>query len=116
VQFAFNELVKIQGILAMMSEPAFVDTVEYLISSTPKAAVAVFKCEFFGECVVSRLLEDGTDVLSEDDLRTMAAIANDELDRIISANGWGSMTDHPVDLGHADVPAGFAMEFRPVLN
>ncbi len=99
-----------------MSEPAFVDAVEYLTSSEPKAAVAVFKCEFFGECVVSRLLEDGIDTLSEDDLRTMATIANDELDRIISANGWASMTDHAVDLGHADVPEGFSMEFRPVLN
>jgi hypothetical protein len=99
-----------------MSEPAFVDAVECLMSQEPKAAIAVFKCEFFGECVVSRLLNDDIVELSEDDLRTMAGIANDELDRIIMANGWGSMTDHEVDLGHADVPEGFAMEFRPVLN
>jgi hypothetical protein len=116
VQFALNEIIKIQGILETMSEPAFVDAVEYLISNEPRAATAVFKCEHFGECVVSMLLTDDIEVLSEDELRIMAGIANDELDRIIMANGWGSMTDHEVDLGHAEVPEGFLMEFRPVLN
>jgi len=99
-----------------MSEPAFVDAVECLMSREPKAAIAVFKCEHFGECVVSKLLDEDIDALSEADLRIMAGIANDELDRIIMANGWGSMTDHEIDLGHANVPEGFMMEFRPVLN
>jgi hypothetical protein len=116
VQFALNELIKIQGILEMMSEPAFVDAVQYRMSHEPKAVVAEFKCEHFGECVVYKLLEDNMEVVSEDDLRIMAGIANGELERIVMTNGWGSMTDHEIDLGHAHVPVGFVMEFKGVLN
>lgn len=116
MHFTLNDLTKIQGVLKTLSEPSLVDAVDCLLSQEPKAAVAVFKCEHFGECIVYRFLDDITETLTEDDLHTMADIANDELDRIVMTNGWGSMTDHEVDLGHADVPIGFAMEFRTALN
>lgn len=116
VPFHLDDLTKIQGILEQLSEPAFVDVVECHLEVTPRAAVAVFKCEHYGECIVSKFLDDEVHSLSEEELRQIAHMANDELDRIVMSSGWALMTDHDVDLGHAHIPDGYKLEFRPILN
>lgn len=116
MHFEISELIKIQGMLENLLEPAIVDGVVCRFSPNPRAAIAIFRCEHFGECEVLKHLDTETNSISVEDLKTMSAIAHEELERAVNLSGWAAATDHPVDLGRTNVPEGFSLRFTAELE
>lgn len=115
-QYGIEDLNQIANTLQSFSEPEHVDNVDYRFCRETFTAIATFQCEHFGECVVSRGLNEGETEISVDDLKLMASIANAELERIVSDCAWGAVFNVEQATAPKPVPEGFRMEFRPTLN
>lgn len=116
VQFGIEDFSGIQTTLQTYSEPAHVDSVEYRLDRDNRSAVAVFQCEHYGDCIVTRQLTDSQVEISVSDLALMASLANSELERIITDSSWGAVFNVEQTSAAIEVPAGFTLEFRSVIN
>ncbi len=115
-QLEIADFSQIASTLQSFSEPMHVDNVDFRFDAETRSAVATFACEHYGEVVVTRVMEEGDSEISVNDLRVMANIANDELERIISDSGFGAVFNVERDTPTAEVPEGFTMKFVPTLN
>lgn len=108
--FEIRDCTNIETVLVSYSDGAHVDEVEYSFSINTLEAIAVFRCQHFGECVVSMKV-DGKTEISEADLAKMADIANAELERIVCDSGCGAVFNIVTLDRLIDVPDGFKVKY-----
>lgn len=102
--FSINEM------LQTFSDDFFVDRCES--SFDPKASTfqAVFVSEDFAKCLVTKTLSRGCDVISEDDLRLIAGLANQELERQMGEIGMKATFNESTRIAAALLPEGYDLE------
>lgn len=97
--------------LLSLADAAHVDRVEYRVSADPREAVATFRCDDFGDCVVSLVLNDNRSPTPQD-LAIMARLANEELERVVCDSGYGAVFDIVRHSTGRIPPQGFKIEYR----
>lgn len=106
-----EDFVGIEMVLASYSDGAHIDRIEYQFSKDSMEAVAVFYCDHFGTCVVSKVVANGAEI-TDTDLATMAGLANAQLERVVCDSGWGAVFDTTRIGTEIVVPIGFKVEYR----
>ncbi|MBO9097624.1 MULTISPECIES: hypothetical protein [Rhizobium] len=109
--FKAGRNVDIELRLISYADAAHVDRVDYQLSEDSREAVATFRCESFGDCVVFLELSDEA-LVTESDLATMAMLANAELERIVCDSGYGAVFDIIRQSSPVTVPDRFRIEYK----
>ncbi len=97
--------------LLSLADAAHVDRVEYRLSADCREAVATFRCDDFGDCVVSLVLNDRKSPTPRD-LAIMARLANAELERVVCDSGYGAVFDIVRRSIGETPPQGFKIEYK----
>lgn len=122
MKYAVTESEKIGNILFAYTEPALIDNVVYAFDGETKLAVASFKCEHYGVCIVRRRLPTRSKSISENDLKTMVSLANAKLDSIMTNSSWAAVFNvddvRSTEFSNSTqaLPDGFSIEFIPELQ